>query len=406
MLFRELAQQCNLPKTKTCATKSAERRRLCLRICGAKETVNELDATVKELVADRQHTKAAALAFFQDEKKLAYQALRQNQPTQAHKTLAMAIVGSSKGASDPDWEETCAEIAKELTDPYARAILALVSRGDWHAAVNEVTLPLKDRVEVALRWLPDYELTIFLRKATMEAKQEGNVEGVVLTGLDHGALKLFEAYINKYNDIQTPALAMSHVIPRILSDTESRTRFNAWCKTYRRRINSWKLPLNRARFDVEISKLATTWDGRKLVHPPRQQVSLVCNYCTRHLSTQDKVASPDDGPETVHLTAGNPLGSTAMSGTICPKCGRHMPRCGVCSLWLGSPDPMSRASMAGDAKKEATANANVLTPDDVMKRFVVFCINCNHGFHADHSRAWFAKHRICPVAECNCICDK
>lgn len=363
---------------------------------------------MNELVADRQHTKAAALAFFQDERKLAYQALRQNQPTQAHKTLAMAIIGSSKGVSDPDWEDTCAEIGKELTDPYAKAILALVSRGDWHSVIDEVMLPLKYRVEVALRWLPDYELTIFLRKATIEVKQEGDIEGVVLTGLDHGALELFEAYINKFNDVQTPALAMSHVVPRIINDTENKARFDAWCKTYRCRMNSWKLHLDRARFDVETSKLAATWDGRKLVHPPPQQVSLVCNYCTRPLSLQENMETPDDGPETTHLTAGNPLGSASMSGTICPKCGRHMPRCGICSLWLGSPDPMSRASMAGDAKKEvnASVNANALASDDVMKRFVVFCINCNHGFHADHSRDWFAKHRVCPVAECNCICDR
>jgi hypothetical protein len=41
-----------------------------------------------------------------------------------------------------------------------------------------------------------------------------------------------------------------------------------------------------------------------------------------------------------------------------------------------------------------------------MKRFVVFCINCNHGFHAHHAHDWFTRHKVCPVAECNCICDR
>ena len=399
-LLRELTNSANIPKAKCCSSKFPEQRQLCLRICGSQESIQDLEATVEILVADRQHTKAAALAVFQDERKLAYRVLRKNHPTQAHKTLAMAIIGSSNGVADSDWEETCAEIARELIDPYAKAILALVSKGDWHSVINEATLPLRYRVEVALRWLPDEELTSYLRKSTIEAIQQGDIEGVILTGLDHAAMDLFQSYINKFNDIQTPVLAMSHTVPRFISDTDNKTRFDAWCKTYRNRMNSWKMHLDRARFDVETSKLATTWDGRKLARSPPQQVSLVCNYCTQPLSQQE----PDPaGPEVVHMTPSNPLGPATKTGTVCPKCGRHMPRCGICSLWLGSPDPMSRASIAKDAKQEAAQQRD---PNDIMKRFVVFCINCNHGFHADHARAWFAKHRICPVAECNCICDR
>ena len=198
---------------------------------------------------------------------------------------------------------------------------------------------------------------------------------------------------------------MSHTVPRFIADPANRTRFDAWRETYRRQMNSWKLHFDRARFDVESGKLAVTWNGRRLIKPPPQQISLICNYCTRPLSQRDGTESPPNqpaGPEVVHLTAESPLGPASMAGTVCPKCGRHMPRCGVCSLWLGSPDPMSRASIAGDAAK----GKNGGSPDDVMNRFVVFCINCNHGFHADHARDWFVKHRVCPVAECNCVCDR
>src|SRR5699024_8043569 len=131
---------------------------------------------------------------FQDEPKLAYLALRSHKPTQAHKLLAMAIAGAGKGEADSDWEETCAEIAKELTDPYARAILALVSKGDWNSVIQEATLPLEYRIEVALRWLPDESLTAYLAKATAEAIRRGNIEGIVLTGLGHSALDLFQSY--------------------------------------------------------------------------------------------------------------------------------------------------------------------------------------------------------------------
>ncbi|KAJ5590489.1 hypothetical protein N7450_004461 [Penicillium hetheringtonii] len=407
-VIKLLVDQLGLPEVKGCETEFPEHRRLSLRLCGAAQSYKELEESVKNLSSENQHTKAAALAIFQDEPKLAYLGLRSNQPTQAHKLLSMAIAGAAgatKGDNHTDWEETCAEISKELTDPYSRAILALVSKGDWHSVIKETTLPLKYRIEVALRWLPDKELTVYLKDATTEAVREGDVEGIVLTGLGHLAIDLFQSYIDKFNDVQTPVLAMSYAVPRIIINKAYITRFEAWRESYRRSMNSWKLQLERARFDVNSRRFAVTVDGQKLVPPPPQQVSLTCNYCTRPLTQHDASSqiSPTTTGETVHPTVGNPLGPSALAGTICPRCGRHMPRCGVCNLWLGSPDPMSRSGIAAADSESGTRKP---TQADVMRRFVVFCINCNHGFHAHHAHDWFLRHRVCPVAECNCICDR
>lgn len=449
-MIKDMVRQLQLPEGKRCETDFWEHRQLCLHICGAIESEKELGQVVSDLVKKRQHTKAAALAIFQNEAKVAFHALRQNEPTQAHKLLAMAIVGAAKGQqTDRDWEETCNEIASELTDPYARAVLALVSKGKWESVLEETTLPLKYRVEVALRWLPDANLTTYLREIKAEAILEGDIEGILLTGLRHSALNLFQSYIRKFNDIQTAVLAMSHTIPRFIDDETSKAIFRGWRDTYRREINSWKMQLERARFDVGSRKFAVTWDGRRLIAPAPQQVSLTCNYCTRPLNQTDSTVSPTQSTATAsaasellqsassngassmpsHQSYMGPQAPILMSGTVCPKCFRHMPRCGVCSIWLGSPDPMSRAAIAADAKRdeEEKKNNNHVnndddgdrnglngaikknpnpSEDDLIRRFVVFCINCNHGFHANHAKAWFARHRICPVAECSCVCDR
>lgn len=463
-MIKDMVQQLGLPEVKRCETDFWEHRQLCLHICGAIESEQELEKVVDELVNQRQHTKAAALAIFQNEAKIAFNALRRNEPTQGHKLLAMAIVGAAKGQqSDADWEETCNEIATELTDPYARAVLALVSKGKWESVLAETTLPLRYRVEVALRWLPDDDLTSYLEETKNEAIRHGDIEGILLTGLRHSAIDLFQSYIRKFNDVQTAVLAMSHTVPRFIDDETSKAKFRAWRETYRRQINSWKMQIERARFDVGSRRLAVTWDGRRLIAPAPQQVSLTCNYCTRPLHQTESISSNTvsaGGLSTSGSTVGTASavsdalhggnGSTnasnhaamvinnqssylggqgpiLMSGTVCPKCFRHMPRCGVCSLWLGSLDPMSRAAIVADTKREeeeklhngehnttthgyadGIANNKWKAPseDEINRRFVVFCINCNHGFHANHAKAWFARHRVCPVPECNCICDR
>jgi WD repeat-containing protein mio len=381
-----LVQGLEISLNKSCKTDFPEHRLLCLHICGAKTTFEDLEIQVKQLVQDGEHTKAAALAVIQDEPKLAFKALRNGKSTQAHKMLAMAIAGAAKGDTDEDWEETCEELAKELTDPYARAILALVSKGNWHSVIEETSLPLKYRVEVALRWLEDDQLTTYLRIVTKEAIRNGDIEGLVLTGLTHLAMDLFQRYIEKFNDLQTAVLAMSFTVPGFVKDP----RFFTWRETYRHHMNAWGMKEERVRFDIKSSKLAVAWDGKKLIKPALQQISLTCNYCNKPLNAHDDDNDPFGEIATDILPP--QIGPSTATGTVCPKCKRHMPRCGICSMWLGAPDPASK----GGRQVET---------EDVTKRFVAFCMSCNHGFHAHHARDWFARHAICPIPECNCTCD-
>jgi hypothetical protein len=69
-----------------------------------------------------------------------------------------------------------------------------------------------------------------------------------------------------------------------------------------------------------------------------------------------------------------------------------MPRCGLCMMWLGSPDP-SKVGAAQTLKEE-----------DMEARLMVFCMSCTHGFHGHHARDWFARHAMCPVPDCQCMC--
>jgi len=136
-------------------------------------------------------------------------------------------------------------------------------------------------------------------------------------------------------------------------------------------------------------------DGKRLIEPPPRQVTLRCFHCQQSLARNDPNVKPvkNEGP------GGGPNSGAANTpsialGTVCPKCGRPMPRCCICMLWLGTPDPTKPAGAAA------------LEGEDPMARFVNFCMSCNHGSHAHHARDWFAKHQMCPVPDCNCLCAR
>lgn len=524
-LVSSLVEDLGIAKHKGCHTQFFQLRQLALYVLGVMLPAATFEAYTSTLVAQNQHSKAAFLALIQDEIKLALSALRTSSSTQAHKLLSMAIAGAPSSKSqekpDPEWEATCASIAETLIDPYARAILAYVSGGDWHAVIAESSLPLKYRLEVALRWLPDRALSAYLNSTVREVVSAGDIEGLVLTGLTtNNALDLWQNYIRRGGDLSTAVLGMSYGCAFDDENGEYRRRWTAWQAIHRNRLNAWRLKIERCHFDVQSKKLIRVKNNLAAT-AAKQSVSLACNYCARSLAHATPAAAapvnpyrggntsgtstaihtpqfgPIDGPSGgaglaidtntmpvegqviasgITYTPQHPLTAKGkeIPGTVCPKCGRHMPRCGVCSLWLGSPDPTSKGEIGqgtisptitggsggvtspppdrntsiaavvtatGGATSTvdhatgvtssqtldpaAAANANGAAPgtstpppstpsasrsnpafQEQMKRFVVFCVNCNHGFHAHHASEWFAKFKVCPVSECECICAR
>ena len=57
-----------------------------------------------------------------------------------------------------------------------------------------------------------------MEKSTERVIEEGDVEGVLLTGLTTSAVDLFEQTVNRYGDVQTASLVMSYVVPQRFKD--------------------------------------------------------------------------------------------------------------------------------------------------------------------------------------------
>ncbi|MCJ1372649.1 hypothetical protein MMC20_003874 [Loxospora ochrophaea] len=277
--IKDLCNDLQLPEIPLPQTSKLEHRLLSLHTSGLAFTEDELAERIKDLIHDKRITEAALLALMYNKKRLASESLRSGGSPQIYQTLALALASVRGGKADDGWQEIIVDIAKRIEDPFARAILTLVSQDSWDSVVAEPSLPFQYRVGATLMHLDDQQIASFLQREQESAIKGGLVEGVLITGLYHHALELFEAYIARSKDLPTSVLAMSFTAPLYIRDV----RFQVWREGYRSIMNSWKMRLERTRFDVQSTKLAGGRDGQKFLQTMTPQVTLRCDNCDQAL---------------------------------------------------------------------------------------------------------------------------
>lgn len=370
----------------------------------------DIDVDNKDSVkAATWYTRITAVALFKGNSQEAVRILKEGSkahPELLFVSLALQLVGRGdpgEAAEQLDFDEVVA--AK--TDPYLRAISSFIATGDWATIARQRSLPLRDRTFVAVRNFDDDQLTEWLASEVQEAIKEGDIEGIVLTGITEKAVDILATYIAKFHDVQTATLIMSFCAPRFIDDH----RCTAWRYAYRAYLQRHKAFYQRTKFEVESTKRSKR-DGRPTIKPPSRQIALRCVYCdaeTSLLQTSSSAniagqAAAGSIPGPFHVHNGRPGGGghahspsysekMATPGIACPNCKRHLPRCVVCLEVVGIPRSDTPAAAADP---EATKLA---------LRFPTFCLRCEHVLHLDHARQWFARHNECPVPECRCRCN-
>jgi WD40 repeat protein len=403
-------------------TSKPHERLLCLSLCGWGKSGPELEEGLQRLINKGEYTKAAAWALYENTTDRAVEILRQGGDNDLL-FMGLALNLHFKGASALDkaeWDEVLRKHPKMISDPYLRAIYALISTSNCKGIADEASLPLRDRVGVAVRHLSDSELTEWLQKQTSQAIQDGDIEGIVLTGITDQFVDILSNYVSSWGDYQTATLILSHAAPLYINDR----RATQWRAAYRDLLNANRLHIHRCRFDVASTKLSRRRDGTTVIKPPPRQVTLRCVRCdsalTHDLANTANPPSRGSGSgaaaasnsQTVSSGSPNPLFSTASdihAGICCPKCGRHLPRCTVCLQTLGMPRSerpvvgthMERGSAVGAAPGGPRPDAAA-----ALSNFFTFCLKCDHAAHADHARAWFARHGECPAPDCRCRCNE
>ncbi|KAK2594126.1 hypothetical protein QQS21_008181 [Conoideocrella luteorostrata] len=393
---RVIGQYCKkrrLPKFDGAATRKPFHRQLCLEICGwgdpQRHDPNGVDREADPEYPTAIHTMVASRALFRGDTETAIQILKKASavhPELLFVSLSLQLLGRGSKQlhlTKRDQLELDDAVASK-TDPYLRAISSLIATGDWTTIANQRSLPLSDRAVVAVRNFDDNELTKWLEQNVSLATEEGDIEGIALTGITDKLVDIFARYIQKFHDVQTATLVLSIAHPRYIDDIRCR----AWRNAYRAHLQRHRLFFQRTKFEVESTKRSKR-DGVPTLKPPSRQIALRCVYCDAETSlTNHGIAPPAAMPS---LQTHNPLLATSInSGISCPNCGRHLPRCVVCLEVVGVP----RSDKPEE--KESTRIAG---------RFPTFCLRCEHVLHLDHARQWFTRHVECPVPECRCRCN-
>ncbi|KAI9106057.1 hypothetical protein DFS34DRAFT_43429 [Phlyctochytrium arcticum] len=388
------------------------------------EGEESLEQILQCMEANDEYEKAAGWALFHSSSiSRAVQALDASADERL-KLVATALAGYSATINKSGsklWHDMCRSLSADMKDPYLRAIFALIaSEGDWRVVLQEQGLSIKDRIGVALRFLPDDELLAYINKITNKMVLLGDINGLPLTGLTPAGVDLMENYINRTGDVQTGVLLLCMVAPGRFTDA----RVEDWVETYRSLLDRWQLYRTRAQFDISRQR-HLCGDGfvPHTPHPstpynssPAPQIYVRCNFCNQPIANGLFASPIKKGPQAsqaiagsagLHMTGGTPINPLMMGAgrqkvTSCPNCRKPLPRCALCLLHLGTPAENMQYFSRRD--KPGTRLEGSGTTPSGFDLWFSWCQTCRHGGHAIHMLQWFDKHDICPVSDCSCRC--
>ncbi|RHZ65023.1 hypothetical protein Glove_319g166 [Diversispora epigaea] len=405
----------------TALTAKVAQRKLALNICGWGFGKNELEKTLQRMEASGNYEKAAGWALFHMETDRAIKALS-NSKDEKLKLVSTALAGFSfnKNQENSIWRGMCKQLSLEMKEPYLRAIFSYISSQGWDNVLNDEELELRDRVGIAIRFMDDEKLTNYLYETTEIVKKNGDLSGIILTGLTSEGITLFENYVNNTADVQTASLALSYCVPRYLQDS----RVDQWVESYRSLLDKWEMFHTRAQFDILRGKFmdSSTTSAAYIASP---QVYVRCDKCSQSIA--HNLFIPVIKGKNIGVLTGsfaNGGGFARPKVTCCPGCHKNLPRCSICLLGLGTANDILRKDIAmnqhsgGFNKKNnrnSNSNNNINGVNGIngnnnkeslgIESWFTWCQSCRHGGHAIHMYQWFANHKVCPVSECQCECE-
>jgi len=441
-------------------------RRAALNICGWMKEYGALQSLLDECESRGEFERSAALAIWhgdlnscvmalqrgaEDVKALSGEGGYSTADSERLNLIAMCVAGFNVMAGSDGvmrttklWSDACNNLlqrpdmkSKKDSDSssgvsYLRGILLFLQNIGGNAGFNKTIydegLSLADRVAFACRFLPRAELHLFLDTSMRRCIEIGNLEGLLITGLDKRGILILQSYVDRFADVQTAALISCRVILPI-EWTNERRMCSEWLENYRLFLNGLQMWNSRAAFDVGrfehmrqlnsgsippasgrhssstnvLKKQSQKHTNSQSNIPP--QLWARCNYCSASLPLCK--LRRQEGIANSWLSRQKPV------LTCCPQCKKPLPRCSICLITLSCLNPyMELQRERGLGRGGAVDGGSIEGMEDLsglasipFATWFSWCTCCRHGGHAHHMVAWFSKHSNCPVSGCDCNCQ-
>ncbi|KAJ1805302.1 hypothetical protein LPJ56_005406 [Coemansia sp. RSA 2599] len=221
-------------------------RTLALAFCGWDLAGHTREQHICALEAAGEYAAAAGTAFVYGDHERCLLALERSS-SQDQKLLSFMLKaqlaesgsGAVAGQSAPSDMFQCAHMQMIFT--------YLVTRS-WNqvlVAMRERGLPLSTQVAVALRYLSDAQLMRYLVRVGREAVRSGNLDALLITGINGAGRVILQTYVDATGDVQTAALVISADPEDTPTDVAEQ-----WVYAYRHLLNKWRMFTTRCLFDI------------------------------------------------------------------------------------------------------------------------------------------------------------
>jgi SEA/GATOR complex protein SEA4/MIOS len=162
---------------------------------------------------------------------------------------------------------------------------------DWSEILQEESLPLRERLAIAFRFLDDRALSSYLRQLTDRFRVHGDIEGIIVTGLTPIGLDVLQGYVDSTGDVQSASILAAFVCPGTFKDA----RAERWLEAYRSLLDSWKLFHHRCQLDISRGKIIKEAVTKEDVPPfdwVAPQLAIKCGFCNKAINARTPMAGP------------------------------------------------------------------------------------------------------------------
>ncbi|KAJ9079300.1 hypothetical protein DSO57_1036837 [Entomophthora muscae] len=322
-----------------------------------RDDIDGAEANVANLEDAGQWERAAKCALLMVSLDRAVEVL-QRSGVERHRLMAAALSGRSQ--TNTLWSEQIRVTALSLPEPSLQAVFLYAWRESWADVLEHTTLPLRDCLWIAIRFLEADDLRRYLEQSASELVLNGYIAGVLLTGLQAPAASdLIASYVDHTGDVQSAALLLS-LAPRSIEP-----RVATCVEFYRGLLDQWGMWRARCSFDIGRRHAASRILVNLPVPPP--QVVVRCNFCNANIGPPFPTPQPHNSSPNLTLAKARrstpaatsvssnsappqaTASSTPQKPTACPNCKKPLPRCALCLLHLGTPADPSNPSSTGVA---------------------------------------------------------